>query len=69
MYYRSARQPWTGRDDMVVDLEGHGRDHVFNDVDLSRTIGWFTAVAPVHLRAGDGTPGALIKGTSSVRSK
>ena len=61
-----ALQPWTGRDEVVVDLEGHGRDHVFNDVDLSRTIGWFTAVAPVHLRAGDGTPGALIKGTKET---
>ena len=54
-----ALQPWTGRDDVLVDIEGHGREGVFNDVDLSRTIGWFTSICPVHLSAGDGTPGAL----------
>jgi len=33
-----------------VDLEGHGREPLFEDVDLSRTVGWFTSIFPVLLR-------------------
>ncbi|MFT7834710.1 amino acid adenylation domain-containing protein [Saccharothrix sp. BKS2] len=46
---------WTGHDRVVLDLEGHGREELFPDVDLSRTVGWFTTVFPVALdvpRAG-----------------
>ncbi len=39
---------------VLLDLEGHGREEVFGDVDLSRTVGWFTSVFPVRL-----DPGAL----------
>ncbi|HEX4953683.1 MAG TPA: amino acid adenylation domain-containing protein, partial [Thermoanaerobaculia bacterium] len=35
-----------------VDLEGHGREPLFPDVDLSRTVGWLTAVHPVLLPPG-----------------
>ncbi|MGC9379069.1 amino acid adenylation domain-containing protein [Streptomyces sp. MH13] len=34
---------------VLVDLEGHGRDSDRPDVDLSRTVGWFTRVHPVRL--------------------
>ncbi|MFS8067586.1 MAG: condensation domain-containing protein, partial [Byssovorax sp.] len=37
----------TGSDVTLVDLEGHGREELFDDVDLSRTVGWFTTVFPV----------------------
>ena len=40
---------WTGRDRVVIDLEGHGREDIFDDVDLSRTVGWFTTMFPVAL--------------------
>ncbi|MCA1634099.1 MAG: condensation domain-containing protein, partial [Acidobacteria bacterium] len=40
---------WTGMRSMVVDMEGHGREAIFEDVDLSRTVGWFTTVFPVLL--------------------
>jgi non-ribosomal peptide synthase protein (TIGR01720 family) len=33
----------------LLDLEGHGRASLFADVDLSRTVGWFTAIYPVAL--------------------
>ncbi|WP_353107594.1 amino acid adenylation domain-containing protein [Gordonia sp. (in: high G+C Gram-positive bacteria)] len=38
-------------DTLVIDLEGHGREtgHLPEDLDLSRTVGWFTTVAPVRL--------------------
>jgi amino acid adenylation domain-containing protein/non-ribosomal peptide synthase protein (TIGR01720 family) len=38
---------------MLVDLEGHGREDIFGNVDLSRTIGWFTTMFPVRLDAGE----------------
>jgi amino acid adenylation domain-containing protein/non-ribosomal peptide synthase protein (TIGR01720 family) len=40
---------WTGARDLLVDLEGHGREQLFEDVDLSRTVGWFTTIFPVYL--------------------
>jgi amino acid adenylation domain-containing protein/non-ribosomal peptide synthase protein (TIGR01720 family) len=42
---------WTGRDRVLIDLEGHGREPVIDDVDLSRTVGWFTTMFPVALTA------------------
>ncbi|MFP2932892.1 amino acid adenylation domain-containing protein, partial [Pyxidicoccus sp. 3LG] len=38
-----------GLSSVLVDVEGHGREAVVEGVDLSRTVGWFTSVAPVRL--------------------
>ncbi|MEV6827027.1 non-ribosomal peptide synthase/polyketide synthase [Amycolatopsis sp. NPDC051102] len=43
---------WTGRERVLVSLEGHGREEIFDDLDLSRTVGWFTAEFPVALTVG-----------------
>jgi len=54
---------WTGSPRLRVDLEGHGREPVFGDVDdldVSRTVGWFTSLYPVVLEAGDADPGAAL---------
>ncbi len=40
---------WTGQDAFLLHLEGHGREELFEQVDLSRTVGWFTALFPVRL--------------------
>jgi amino acid adenylation domain-containing protein/non-ribosomal peptide synthase protein (TIGR01720 family) len=40
---------WTGQTSLLIDLEGHGREEIFEAVDLSRTVGWFTTVFPVLL--------------------
>ena len=44
---RGAFAQWTGRRSSLLDLEGHGREEVFEGVDLSRTVGWFTTIYPV----------------------
>ncbi|MEA5622684.1 non-ribosomal peptide synthetase [Nostoc sp. UHCC 0251] len=44
-----AFRQWTGENTLLVELEGHGREALFNDVDVSRTIGWFTTHFPVLL--------------------
>ncbi|QMU77965.1 amino acid adenylation domain-containing protein [Streptacidiphilus sp. PB12-B1b] len=38
---------------LLLDLEGHGREEVVPGLDLSRTVGWFTALHPVRLDPGD----------------
>ncbi|MFZ1025124.1 MAG: amino acid adenylation domain-containing protein [Limnoraphis robusta] len=40
---------WTGQRKLLIELEGHGREELFDQVDLSRTVGWFTALFPVLL--------------------
>jgi non-ribosomal peptide synthase protein (TIGR01720 family) len=45
---------FTGDDRLLVDLEGHGREEVFDGVDLSRTVGWLTTIFPVLLAVDPG---------------
>ncbi|HEX2188905.1 MAG TPA: amino acid adenylation domain-containing protein, partial [Longimicrobiaceae bacterium] len=55
---------WTGADSVLLDLEGHGREPLWEDVDLSRTVGWFTSIYPVRLAApADADDGALLRAT------
>ncbi|MFE7045865.1 amino acid adenylation domain-containing protein, partial [Streptomyces atratus] len=49
-----ALRDWTGDDETLIGLEGHGREDLFPDVDVSRTVGWFTSVFPVALRLAPG---------------
>jgi non-ribosomal peptide synthase protein (TIGR01720 family) len=41
-----------GEDGVLVDREGHGRIPLTADMDLTRTVGWFTTMHPVRLRPG-----------------
>ncbi|CCD85602.1 putative Non-ribosomal peptide synthase:Amino acid adenylation (Modular protein) [Bradyrhizobium sp. ORS 285] len=54
---------WSGLDDILVELEGHGREDLFNGVDLSRTVGWFTTAFPVCLSGCASDDATLIKAT------
>jgi non-ribosomal peptide synthase protein (TIGR01720 family) len=42
---------WAGKQQVVIGLEGHGREPIADDVDISRTMGWFTSLYPVTMRA------------------
>ncbi len=44
-----AFRSWTGAASLLIDVEGHGREAIAADVDLSRTVGWFTTMYPVCL--------------------
>jgi len=50
--YLEAVAEWTGATCMRVDLDGHGRTEFSAGLDLSRSVGWFTAVYPVRLELG-----------------
>ncbi|HSE18131.1 MAG TPA: amino acid adenylation domain-containing protein [Pyrinomonadaceae bacterium] len=57
-----AFQRGTGADALLVELEKHGREELFEDVDLSRTVGWFTSAFPVLLKS-QGTLAEALKST------
>jgi amino acid adenylation domain-containing protein/non-ribosomal peptide synthase protein (TIGR01720 family) len=40
---------WSGQGSALIQLEGHGREDLFDDIDLTRTVGWFTSLFPVNL--------------------
>lgn len=53
---------WMGQSQVLVDLEGHGRETLDEASDLSRTIGWFTSLFPVCLECDPGrAPDAALK--------
>ncbi|WP_330327930.1 non-ribosomal peptide synthetase [Streptomyces pseudovenezuelae] len=56
---------WCAAPHVTVDLEGHGREDVGADIDVSRTVGWFTSVYPVVLggTSGGDDPGAALRRT------
>ncbi|MGC4060234.1 MAG: amino acid adenylation domain-containing protein [Aquabacterium sp.] len=64
---------WSGYDEILVDLEGHGREDLPGEqsgehgeaVDLSRTVGWFTSLYPVRLQ-GQGQPQDTLKRTKEA---
>ncbi|WKB55457.1 non-ribosomal peptide synthetase [Eleftheria terrae] len=45
---------WCGQDSVRLELEGHGREDLFDELDLSRCVGWFTSLYPVRLAPRDG---------------
>jgi len=53
----------SGEKILLIDLEGHGREELFEEIDLSRTVGWFTSIFPVllDLRAVPDNAGAYLK--------
>ncbi|MBV4487253.1 amino acid adenylation domain-containing protein [Pseudomonas sp. SWRI153] len=50
---------WSEQSSVLVQLEGHGREDLFDDIDLSRTVGWFSSLFPVRLTP-QATPAASL---------
>ncbi|QNI03770.1 non-ribosomal peptide synthase/polyketide synthase [Halomonas sp. SH5A2] len=57
----SALCQWAERDSVLIELEGHGREDLFDGVDLSRSVGWFTSLYPVRLTPGNAEPSSSLK--------
>jgi amino acid adenylation domain-containing protein/non-ribosomal peptide synthase protein (TIGR01720 family) len=54
---------WSAQTNIIVGLEGHGREDIVPGIDLSRTVGWFTTMYPVLLALdGLNTSDELLKG-------
>ncbi|MBW4456089.1 MAG: amino acid adenylation domain-containing protein [Nostoc indistinguendum CM1-VF10] len=61
---------WTGVSTLLVDLLGHGRETIFNDVDLSRTVGWIAFGTRVILDIGEaGNVGDALKAVKEQNSR
>ncbi|MCF5097848.1 amino acid adenylation domain-containing protein, partial [Pseudomonas gessardii] len=52
---------WSGHASTLVQLEGHGREALFDEIDLTRSVGWFTSAYPLRLTPQEAGPGASIK--------
>ncbi|WP_438868773.1 non-ribosomal peptide synthetase [Pseudomonas sp. L1(2025)] len=54
---------WTGHASTLIQLEGHGRETLFDEIDLTRSVGWFTSAYPLRLtpQAGQGDSIKAIK--------
>ncbi|MEN8638237.1 non-ribosomal peptide synthetase [Pseudomonas sichuanensis] len=59
---------WTGDEQVLVQLEGHGRDGLFEDMDLTRSVGWFTNAYPLSL-SPDMAEGEVARAASIKRIK
>jgi len=47
----SAIYNWTGNREHAIMFEGHGREDLFDNISLQRTVGWFTSIYPIILEA------------------
>jgi amino acid adenylation domain-containing protein/non-ribosomal peptide synthase protein (TIGR01720 family) len=53
---------WANVSAMTIHVEGHGREGILEGIDISRTVGWFTSLYPVHLDiTGAATPLETLK--------
>ena len=58
---------WTGHPDTLIQLEGHGREALFDDIDLSRTVGWFTSLFPLRLTPAESLAASLKRVKEQLR--
>ncbi|ATH91523.1 non-ribosomal peptide synthetase [Bacillus glycinifermentans] len=54
---------WLGERKLRIAMEGHGREQILPELDISRTVGWFTSMYPVliDLHAAEGELGMAVK--------
>ncbi len=64
--FLTARE-WTGQDTLRVILEGHGRNAQGDAIDLTRTVGWFTAFYPVLCKCDSDLASVLLSVKDSMR--
>ncbi|CAI8793950.1 Linear gramicidin synthase subunit D [Pseudomonas sp. IT-P74] len=50
---------WSGQGSTLIQLEGHGREELGDDIDLSRTVGWFTSLFPLRLQPEAGAANSI----------
>ncbi|MCJ8274921.1 MAG: condensation domain-containing protein, partial [Psychrosphaera sp.] len=58
---------WTGQNRQLIDLESHGRADVFDDIDLTATVGWFTALHTIALTLPSGED--LLENLNAVKQQ
>ncbi|MDP4143547.1 MAG: amino acid adenylation domain-containing protein [Bacillota bacterium] len=51
-----ALKEWNGFERVLINLEGHGREEIIENVNIKRTVGWFTSFYPVDLDMNEAKP-------------
>ncbi|UHO38302.1 amino acid adenylation domain-containing protein [Chryseobacterium capnotolerans] len=64
----SALTKVTGDQRHAILLEGHGREEVFSQLDITETMGWFTTMYPVQLETGKSVKETIVLTKESLRS-
>ncbi|MFT5780648.1 MAG: amino acid adenylation domain-containing protein, partial [Pseudomonas sp.] len=59
---------WSEQTQLLVHLESHGRAALFEDIDLSRSVGWFTSLYPLRLQPEAGLAASLKAIKEQLRS-
>jgi non-ribosomal peptide synthase protein (TIGR01720 family) len=61
---------WSGNTNLLVNLMGHGREELFAEVDVARTVGWFVNIYPllVDLSATPTAVEALLATRAQLRA-
>ncbi|MCX7124414.1 MAG: amino acid adenylation domain-containing protein, partial [Gammaproteobacteria bacterium] len=49
-----------GKSSHCITLEGHGREEIDDNLDITRTLGWFTSMYPVILTAKENTTASIL---------
>lgn len=50
-----------GKDEVIIELESHGREDIFDGIDLTRTVGWFTSIYPLYIKVPEDDISSAIK--------
>jgi amino acid adenylation domain-containing protein/non-ribosomal peptide synthase protein (TIGR01720 family) len=58
---------WINSEQVLIALEGHGREALFPELDVTRTVGWFTSLFPVLLKVETTPERALIETKECLR--
>lgn len=56
-----ALYEWTGAETVLINLEGHGREEIIENSNITRTVGWFTSTYPFLLNNAN-----VMKGTDQI---
>ncbi|MEM6640701.1 MAG: condensation domain-containing protein, partial [Pseudomonadota bacterium] len=57
---------WLGADAVTIDVEHHGREAVSPDLDVLRTVGWFTSLFPVRLTRSATDPASWVRDAKTM---
>ncbi len=54
---------WNDENKIIIGMEGHGREEIDDNIDISKTVGWFTSMYPLllDLKSSDAGLDTLIK--------
>lgn len=66
--FSRAMQKITGNEGVAIAMEGHGREHIADRLNISRTVGWFTSIYPAWLPVHNDMRQHIINTKEALRS-